>query len=271
MRIHYKLLAVLIILYLILIISTSPSNDRDWSDDHSRTSDVIIDDNLVTITNIRNFTYKNTGEHTISYYNRTYDTEKIRKAYFVIEPFGGLPGAAHTLITFEFDNDTFISLSVEARREKGEEYSLIKGLFRQYELIYVWGDERDIINLRANYRNNKVILYPINATDEDVKKVFLRLAQRTKELSEKPEFYNLITNSCTTNLIREVNSLFPGTIKWSWRWYLPRATDVLLYKEKLIETNLSLDKAREAFTINERARKYINSTNFSLLIREAQE
>jgi len=43
---------------------------------------------------------------------------------------------------------------IEARKELNEDYSTIKGFFRQYELTYIVADERDVIRLRTNYRKN---------------------------------------------------------------------------------------------------------------------
>jgi hypothetical protein len=118
-----------------------------------------------------------------------------------VEPFSGIPGSAHTLLSFEFENDIFVAISVEIRKEKGESYHPAKGLFDQYELMYVIGDEKDLIKLRANYRKDTVFLYPIKAEVEDIRSLFLDMIARTNKLKEKPEFYNTLTNTCTTNIV----------------------------------------------------------------------
>ena len=47
-----------------------------------------------------------------------------------------------------------MAVSVEIRKEKGESFSPWRGLLREYELMYVVGDERDVIRLRTNYRRD---------------------------------------------------------------------------------------------------------------------
>ena len=50
--------------------------------------------------------------------------------------------------------------SIETRKTIGETYSAVRGLYRQYTLIYVVADERDSIRVRTNYRHGEdVYLY----------------------------------------------------------------------------------------------------------------
>jgi len=247
-------------------IFTHPSNTRDWAVDQARLPVAEIDGPLVTIRNARNFTYRSVDDYTPSYYDKTFDLRKLESAWFVVEPFGGAV-AAHTFVSFGFGGNDFVSISVEIRKEKGESFSPIQGLLRRYEVMYVIGDERDLIKLRTNYRKDTVYLYPMRTTPERMRALFLAMVTRANKLAKEPEFYNTLTNTCTTNLVRHVNELVPGRIPLHPAVFLPGYSDRLAYKLGLIDTPLPFDEARKHFRINERAETYADDPEFSLRIR----
>jgi len=186
----------------------------------------------------------------------------------MVEPFSGHGlGAAHTLLSFGFV-DEYVAISVEIRKEKGEKFSPLKGLFRNYELMYVIGDERDLIKLRSNYRRDTVYLYRINTTAERMQFVFLDMLERINEIRYEPEFYNTLTNTCTTNIVRHVNTIVPGRITLSYKVLMPAYSDELAYDLGLIVTNSSFEETREHYKINEEALLYADDPLFSVKIRE---
>jgi hypothetical protein len=186
-RIFYFFLiivALIIGLFIIVHFSTKASNDRDWNDDQDILPTAEVTDNLVSIHNIRNFSYASTTSYTTNYYDKVFDLNKIKKVWYVVEPFSGIPGSAHTFLSFEFEGDQFVSISVEIRKEKGESFHPIKGLFNTYELMYVIADERDVIKLRSNYRKDLVYLYPVKTSKEKVRELFLDMIERTNNLNQ---------------------------------------------------------------------------------------
>jgi hypothetical protein len=188
--------------------------------------------------------------------------------YYVVEPFSGPLGAAHTFVSFEFEGDQFVSISVEIRKEKGETFSAHKGLLNKYELMYVIADERDVIKLRSNYRKDQVFLYPGRTTPEKGRQLFVDMLNRANALGEKPEFYNTLTNTCTTNIVAHVNDITPKKIPFSFKVLMPAHSDELALKVGLIDTDLPLEEARAKYKINDRAMKYADDPNFSVRIRE---
>jgi hypothetical protein len=263
------LLALIVLIVIITSLLTTPSNDRNWNDDQDILPFAEINDNLVTIHNIRNFSYASTTSYTPNYYDKTFDINKVKNVWYVVEPFSGIPGSAHTFLSFEFENDQFISISVEIRKEKGESYSPIKGLFNTYELMYVIADERDVIKLRSNYRKDLVYLYPAKTTRAKVQALFLDMISRANDLKENPEFYNTITNTCTTNIVQHINTITPNRVPlFNLSVLFPADSDKLAYKLGLIDTDLSVEEAREKFFINDRALQYAESIDFSRRIRE---
>jgi hypothetical protein len=249
-----------------MIAAVRPSNERDWSLDQKRLPFAEFDGPLVTIHDIRNFRYETADRYTPGYYDKTFDLRKLESAWFVVEPFGG-GAAAHTFVSFGFGGNDFVAISVEIRKEKGESFSPINGLLRRYEVMYVVGDERDLIKLRTNYRKDAVFLYPMRTSRERMQAMFTAMLRRANELRERPEFYNTLTNTCTTNLVRHVNELLPGRIPLHPAVFLPGYSDRFAYKLGLIDTDLSFDDARKHFQINERAETHADDPEFSLRIR----
>jgi hypothetical protein len=263
------LIGLIIVTFLVVHFTTKASNDRDWNDDQKILSTAEIKGNLVSIHNIRNFTYASTTSFTISYYDKTFDLNKIKKVWYVVEPFSGIPGSAHTFLSFEFEGDQFVSISVEIRKEKGESFHPVKGLFNQYELMYVIADERDVIKLRSNYRKDLVYVYPIKTTTDKARELFLDMVNRANDLSQHPEFYNTVTNTCTTNIVRHVDKITPHKVPlFNLRILFPANSDKLAYDLGLIDTTLPFEEARTKYFINDRALKYADDPEFSRRIRE---
>ena len=249
-------------------IITRPSNNRNWSNDQKILPFAETNHNLILIHNIRNFKYSSTASYTEDYYDKVFDINTIKRAWFVVEPFSKIPGPAHTFISFEFEDNQFVSISVEIRKEKGESFNPLKGLFNQYELMYVIADERDVIKLRSNYRHDLVYVYPIRATKEKAGALFLNMIARANVLKENTEFYNTITSNCTTKLVNHINAISPGRVpSFSIQAILPKFSDALAYKLGLLDTNLTLAQARERFLVNDKAKKYASDENFSVKIR----
>ncbi len=266
----FVIIAILIAsLFITVHFSTNPSNDRNWNDDQKILPTAEIRGNMVSINNIRNFSYASTTSYKADYYDKTFDVNKIKKVWYIVEPFSGIPGSAHTFLSFEFEGDQFVSISVEIRKEKGETYHPVKGLFNKYELMYVIADERDVIKLRSNYRKDLVYVYPIKTTTDKAQELFLDMVTRANDLSQRPEFYNTITNTCTTNIVRHVDKITPNKVPlFNLRILLPANSDKLAYELGLIDTDLSFESARRRYFINDKALKYASNSDFSIKIRE---
>lgn len=253
--------------YAALALLVHPSSDRDWSPDQVRAAKAVFDGNKVRISNIRNTFYRSTHDYDVRWEERTYDLRRLESVWFMVEPFSDWRGPAHTLLSFGFGNGEFLAISVEIRKEKGESYSPLLGLLRQYELTYVVGDERDLIGLRANHRHDAVYLYPIRTTPEKMRAMFVSMLEHANKLIEQPEFYNTLTSTCTTNIVRHINAIVPSRVPLSYKVLLPAFADELAYDLGLIDTELPRDQFRSAHLINDLALIHADSTAFSTGIR----
>ena len=260
------ILALLPFLYVWIFVR--PSQNRDWSVDQRILPRAVISGNKVTIENVRNFSYQSETEYQPRYETRTYDLDKLDSIWFLVERFGDTPGVAHTLISFGF-GDEFVAISVEIRKERGESYSPWKGLLRQYELMYVIGEERDLIGLRTNYRRDVVYLYPGRTTPDKMRHAFVDMVRRANKLADEPEFYNTLTSTCTTNIVRHVNTIAPKRVPFSYKVLLPAYSDRLAFDLGLIPNDKPFEAVQAAHRIDLIAQKAGVGPDFSKVIRSS--
>jgi hypothetical protein len=253
-----------------LLFGPEPSNNRDWTPDQARLPWAELAGHRVEVHNVRNARYRSPEDYDIAWEDRSYDLDRLRSAWFVVEPFESQDweGPAHTLMSFGFAGGDYLAISVEIRKEKREEFSPWKGLLRQYEVMYVVGDERDLIQLRTNHRRDPVYLYPVRAPRERIEQMFVSMLRRANHLRQEPEHYNTLTNTCTTNIVRHVNELVPGRVPWSYKTLLPGYSDELAYELGLIDTQLPFPAAKHHFRIDDDALRAAGRDDFSRRIRQ---
>jgi hypothetical protein len=250
--------------------SQTPSHDRDWILVQSRLPGVARAGDRVTITDVRNFRWRSGDDFDAVWETRTYDLSRLERVWFGLSPFAkGWRGPAHAFLSFEFADSQFVSISVEARREKGEEYGIWAGLMNRFELIHVIGDERDIIGLRTHVWGDPVHLYPVATPPEKARAVFLALLNAAEDVRQRPQFYNTFADNCTSVLLDAANRARDTPIPPGLDVILPGYADGRLHRLGLLDTELPLDEARDVFRINDRAtRGDLTDPGFSHRIRD---
>ena len=243
-----------------------PSNHRDWQPDVAVLPYAEINGGTVAIHNIRNCDYHSETDYTVQHYDRTFDLAKLRSVDLFLVTWGS-PHIAHTMVSFGFAGGEYVCFSIETRKEKGEDYSAVKGLFRQFELTYIIADERDVVRLRTNYRQGEeVCLYRLQMTPEQGRTLFLDYLRRANELHERAEWYNALTDNCTTAIRAQRNSA--ERAPWNWRMLLNGHLDELLYERGTIVTNVPFPELKRLSNINARARAADGDPDFSMRIRD---
>jgi hypothetical protein len=217
---------------------------------------------------VRNTQYRSSADYTPAYDDRSFDLNRMQSVDFIMVPFQNTSAAAHTFLIFGFEDGQRVAISVEVRREKGESYSPLLGLFRQCELMYVIADERDLILLRTKYRNDRVFLYPIRASPERIRDMFLSMLRRANQLTEHPEFYNSLTNNCTSNLLKHFNHVNDRQLPANLKILFPGYSDQLIYDLGLIASPLDFHSLKRQSEITEKANRFADDLNFSQRIRE---
>lgn len=244
-----------------------PSNDRTWQPSLAVLPTATVRSNEVTIRNIRNCYYFSEDVYAVRYRDKTFRLDDVKSVDFIVVPFKDSPSLAHTMLSFGFSDGDYLGVSIEARLEEGEVYSPIKGALRQYELMYVLADERDLISLRTEHRLVDVYLYRTNVKPEGARQLLIDMLVRANELARQPEFYDALTNNCTTNIIQHVNRIKPGKVPPTLVSILTGHSDRLAYDLGLLDTQQSFEATRLAARVNGRAHEYRDSAAFSDLIR----
>jgi len=263
---------LLVVALLWIVLGPRPSHQRDWQPEHAVLPEFVIRGETMTVRGVRNFRWLDGSTFEAEWEERSYDLGSLRGVWYALTPFSrNWRGPAHSLLSFQFGDDTFLAISVEARRERGEQYSLWKGMARRFELLYVVGDERDLLGVRAVHREDQLFLYPMRVDSAGARALLLEMAESANRIREAPEFYHTVTNNCTTRIVDHVNTVAPGRVPRSWRILLPGYSDELAHELGLIETDLSLEDARGRWFVNERARRWVDDPGFGVRIREPAE
>jgi hypothetical protein len=264
-------LAVFAVLFLGVVVwygSIKPSYDRPWRPEVAVMPRAIIDGDRVRITGVRNFEYRSRDDFTVRYEEREVSLSHLNSLDFYLCYFWKDAPVAHTFVSFGFDNAPPLSISIETRPEIGEGFDPVASLFKQFELIYVVGDERDLVRVRTNFRNEDVYLYHIRTPPEFARRLFLVYLERINELADNPEFYNLLSNSCTINIVRYAN--LAGRVgRLDIRHIVNGWSDRYLYDAGALDTRLPFNELRRRSRINETAQAAGNAQDFSERIRKS--
>lgn len=248
--------------------SITPTNSRNWQPDVAVLPYAEINGDTVTVRNIRNFTYRSETDYHPHYYDKTFDLKKLDSVDLIAVYWMG-DAIAHIMLSFGFEGQDYLCLSIETRKEQGEEYSTLKGFFRQYELIYVVADERDLIRLRTDYRNppEDVYLYRTRMPQENARKLFLEYVKKINLLCDKPEFYNTLTTNCTTDVVQHFQA-FGGRLRYNWKILLSGYTPLYAYELGGLDGSLPFEALRARSYINPKAQVIGDAPDFSARIRE---
>jgi len=247
-----------------------PSNERAWQPDVARLPYAEFAGDRVTVHNVRNCAYQSETRFTAAFETRTYTLSKLRTADIFLADWG-LHKVAHAMISFGFEDGQYLCFSIETRKEVGEGYSAFKGLFRQYEVIFVAGDERDLVRLRTNFRQGETVrLYRmVNAPPQAVRGAFIDYLNRINSLKRAPAWYNAVTENCMVGFFQIARKhAVKGRGRWHWSVLLNGYADRHAYENGALDTSLPFDELRARSVINERARAAGESPAFSELIRE---
>jgi hypothetical protein len=246
-------------------MAIAPSHDRQWRPEVAVMPRAFIDGDRVRITGVRNFDYRTRNDFTVRREDREVSLSHLTGLDFYVSYWSeGLVG--HTFLSFIFDNAPPLSISIETRPEVGEGFAPIASLFKQFELIYVVGDERDLVAVRTNHRRETTYLYRLNTAADDARRLLLVYLARINELADRPEFYHLLSNSCTINIVRYANAA-GRTGRFDIRHLLNGLADSYLYHSGRVDTTLPFDELRRRSLINEAAQAADGAPDFSERIR----
>jgi len=259
------------VVVLVWWLSLTPSHTRNWQADVAEIPWAEVDGDRVTIHNVRNCDYRAEFEYTCHWETRTFNLSKLNGLDIALT-YWGSPWIAHPIVSFDFGDEGHVPISIETRKVVGQGYSAILGFFRQYELIYIVSDERDVIRLRTNYRTGEeVYLFRTVATPQQARGLFLQYLDQINRLHNTPEWYNALTNNCTTNIAVAAAASQGERTRWDWRILLNGHSDQMMFdRHQLVTDGLPLADLKERVHINTVARLADKDPEFSARIREGR-
>lgn len=247
-------------------LTLKPVNEADWQPDVARLARAEVDGDTVTLHNVRNCEYRTETDYTPRWETRTVKLSQLTGIDMAID-YWGSPYMAHPIVSLQFADAPPVCFSIETRKKKGQSYSAIGGLYRQFELVYVVADERDVIRLRTNYRKGEdIYLYRLAIRPEKARERFLEYLQALNRLSEQPRWYNAITTNCTT----AIRGQHPAgeRLPWDWRILVNGKGDEMLYERNALVTDgLPFAELKQRVHINAAAREANDAPDFSKRIR----
>jgi Domain of unknown function (DUF4105) len=252
---------------VILFLRIPASNDRDWQPEVSVTPHATVNGALVTIRGVRNFDYRSESDFTPRWEDRTYDLRKLDSVDIIAVYWTG-KAVAHIMVSFGFQDQDYLAVSIETRKEKGKSYSTLAGFFRQYELYYVVADERDVIGVRTTYRQPQedVYIYHTRTPQRNIRRSFLDYIQAMNDLCERPRFYNTLTTNCTTTILMHTR-VNPESPPMSWKVLLSGYVPDYLYELGRIDTAKPFADLEKLSRVNERAHAADKDASFSQHLR----
>jgi hypothetical protein len=247
-------------------LAIPPSNSRDWQPDVATLPWADIRGDHVTVHNVRNAEYRSETDYTVRLETRELDLSRLRSLDLFLV-YWGSPLIAHTVMSWGFEGDEYLAISIETRKEKGEQYSALRGFFRQYELTFVVADERDVVRLRTNYRGEDVYVYRLDVPPGGPRFLLLQYLQAVNDLRARPQWYNALTDNCTVAIQRLAASAERRSW-WSWKLFLNGYLDELAYDIGAFDRSLPFPVLKAKSHVNERAKAADGDPQFSVRIRE---
>lgn len=262
-------LFLLVALVLTWWLTLKPRQDRPWQADVERTAWAEQNGDQITLHNVRLCEYRTESDYTVRWETRRVRLSRLQGVDLAICRWGS-PYMTHPIASFQFADAAPICFSIETRKEIGERYSAIGGFYRQFELIYVVADERDVLRLRTNYRHGEdVYLYRTATSPDEARDRFLEYIAPLNALHGRPRWYNALTTNCTTSIRTQRAATSRGT--WDWRILINGRLDELLYERGALKTgDLEFADLQKQALINPAAQAADNDKSFSAAIRRGR-
>lgn len=247
-------------------LTQTPRQDRDWQPDVVELPWAEIDGDEVTLHHVRNFDYRTATE-----FVPRWETRKVRLSQLtgvdMFINYWGSPWMAHPIVSFQFADSAPLCFSIETRKEVGEAYSALGGLYRQFELYCVVADERDVIGLRTRIRpGEQSFLYHMLLSPESARERLLEYLASINDLRVRPRWYNAVTTNCTT----AIRGQHPAgsRIPWDWRILVNGKADEMLHERGYVATGgMTFPELRQRALINPAAQAAGTAPDFSRRIR----
>jgi hypothetical protein len=266
-----RTLGVFFVVFVLVLgwwLTWPASNERPWLADVAEVPWSTQNGDVVTVHNVRNFDYRTETDFVPRWETRRYDLRELDSGD-LIAVYWGSKAIAHIMVSFGFAGRDYLAMSIETRKEKGEGYSTVGGFFKQYELVYIVADERDVIGVRTNYRQPQedVYVHRLNVPRENIRRIFLDYLRTMNDMKQRPVFYNTLVDNCTTG-VRMHAGVNPNQPPWSWKIMLSGYVPEYVYDLGKLDRSVPFAELERRAWVNKRAQAAGKAADFSQRIRQ---
>jgi hypothetical protein len=267
-----KLAAVALVLLAFLAVlgwflSIAPTNDRPWRTEVAVMPWSEIHGDDVTVHSVRDFQYRTPDDFDVRYVDKRFDMAKLQATDIYFSYWDGNRSVAHTMFSWDFGGPDVLCLSVEIRREIGQPDDTLAGIYKQFEILYILADERDVVRLRTNHRREEVYLFRTLLTPDESRQFLREVLREVNDLRDHPQFYRTLGNNCTTSVVSLVDTIWPGRIPFSKKILMNGMAPEIAYANRFTATDLPFETWKSRGHIDEAARAADQDPLFSRRIR----
>lgn len=256
------------VVFVWYFVTVRPDPNQDWASDHARLPRIAFEGDLAHVRDVRDFTWRGADDYSERFHDRTYDLSTVESMHYVVAPMSTVDAVAHVFVCFDFSDGRHIAVSVEGRRRKGQRYQVLPSLFRQFQLIYVIGEERDVVGKRGVVLRQPVRFYPARTSPAHARAILADMLRRADQLEKHPEFYNLFVNNCMTNILLHLRRLGGHGLPSDLAVLLTGLSDRAAYRLGYLDIDITFAQARDVFRIDGWILQHALDETFSTDLRE---
>ncbi|MGA9252871.1 MAG: DUF4105 domain-containing protein [Roseobacter sp.] len=243
-----------------------PPKDGNWSPSVARQVKGEIEGDILTLTDVRAFEWRDKTDFTEKWKTEAYDLSKLQTVDIFLSYWGD-PDIAHFILSFGFSDGDYLAWSVEVRREIGGGFSPVADLFKANSLVILATEEEDVIGVRSNVRGEDVHIFRVRVTPQMARNLLEEYVREANALAETPRWYNSFSTNCTT-VIYKMLSLAGEGIPFDWRIIVNGYLPEMMYDRGTVNTSVSISDLRELGRIAPRALAVGLGPEFSNAIRQ---
>lgn len=263
--VSYALFAGAVALWTIWWASIRALPRRHWVEENARQATGEIEENLVTIRNLRAFEWRGRHDYEPRWEEAVFDMDALEAVDLFVSTWGD-PRIAHLMVSFVFRDAEPLAFSIETRRETDESWSSLAGFMKSFELIVIAARETDVVRVRTNIRRETVHRYRLVTTPAMRRRLLTRYVGEINAVAARPRFYNTLFANCTTEVTRILRAS-GRPVPWSASILLSGFAPRYFHRVGLIDNARPFAEVQREADIGERARDESGDPDFSRRIR----